>query len=158
MAASHPDATAAFEADTENTTTDVEALRARIRELEARDTTGPDMPPTPEAEAPDTTDLGEKFPLTGRIDTIGFEFRYRAPSANAITAFGIGAQSSSQIATRTLGRFFELHLHPDSYEAYMSLMLDPDAGDDTEDLTAQIVNIMGETVKEQQEATQQVRH
>lgn len=130
---STPDSTAAFDADVARGADDVDALKARIAELEQR---GKDSVVTdgevvevidPDAPADDVAHA--------HVATIkGHEFRYHVPTTGALIAFGLGASNkrSGEMQMATMSMFFQFHLLAEDYTRLLELMLDPneDFGDE----------------------------
>lgn len=130
---STPDSTAAFDADVARDHDDVDALKARIAELEQR---GKESVVTdgevvevidPEAPADDVA--------RARVATVaGHEFRFHVPTTGALIAFGLGASNkrSGEMQMATMSMFFQFHLIAEDYTRLLELMLDPneDFGDE----------------------------
>lgn len=128
-----PDATAAFDADAARSADDVDALKARIAELESRrDDNVVSDGEVVEVIDPDAPD--DKVTAAHVATVAGHEFRYHLPTTGALIAFGLGASNkrSSQMQMATMSMFFEFHLIDEDYNRLLELMLDPteDFGDE----------------------------
>ncbi|MFC3848886.1 hypothetical protein ACFORJ_01715 [Corynebacterium hansenii] len=132
---STPDSTAAFDADVARDHDDVDALKARIAELEQR---GKDSA-VADGEVVEVIDPNDPAPsdtiAAAHVATVGgHEFRFHLPTSGALIAFGLGASNkrSGEMQMATMSMFFQFHLLAEDYTRLLELLLDPneDFGDE----------------------------
>lgn len=163
-----PDQTAAFDADAAHATDDVDALRARVAELEARTTTNDgdgdadSGEPTADGKAPIVVDGIEVIdPNATAADEVakapetvtlhGKEFRFHVPNQAAMMAFSLGAASPKRgkLMLATMQNFLAFHLIEEDFDEFLSLMMDPQeeafSQDTMGDLISAIVDVANDT-------------
>lgn len=174
-----PDQTAAFEADAQQVQgTSVEALQARVRELEAQQAPGGTHAPTGQQGASQQGQAGQQgqadteiFDANGRpvgeepegeagkveaphvAVVAGTEFRFHAPKQTALLAFGLGTSNrrDGALVLSSMQRFLSFHLDAESYDVFMERMSDP-YDEWSDDDFGELVNALVEVASESPEA------
>lgn len=134
----NPDHTEAFAVDAAATTSDdIEALKARIAELEASHAATED---TKEAPAPVASDEHSDEEIAGysrSVELGGLNIAFKVPSMAAVTAVTMGAVSrrSAGLGERSVVSLIELHTPEGTLERLVDEMVDPEGEFTEEDLS-----------------------
>lgn len=140
-----PDATAVFEADAQRSS-EVDALRARIAELEGHS-------PTPsQVEVLDADDTPVVAPHS--VTIAGSEFRFHAPKPAALLAFGLGVadQRKGQMQLKTMHRFLGFHLLEEDFDLFLERLSDPTDEEFGDEQFGDLINAIVEAAQESPEA------
>lgn len=121
--ATHPDSTAAFDADAHRPAEDVEALKARIAQLEGEQHVEPEV----EIIDPNAPSSDVEISKVHSADVAGDTWSFHAPKSQALMAFGLGTanRKNGQLMMRTMQQFLSFHLLEEDFERLLERMTNP---------------------------------
>lgn len=121
----HPDSTAAFEADAaRHDSDDVAAMRKRLAELEAKQD---HQEPEVEVLDPVGSEPSQELSHVHTAEVAGDTWHFHAPKTMALMAFGLGTANrrKGDLLMRTMSQFLQFHLLEDDFDKLMERMSDP---------------------------------
>lgn len=144
----HPDSSAAFEADAHrgDRATQLAELRAKIAELEGTTVKEPeDTPPVVD----DTSDEES----THSVEVAGDTWRFRTPKPTALLSFGLGTanRKNSGLMMRTMQQFLAFHLQEEDFDRFLERMSNPEDRFDDENF-GELINALVDAANSSAEA------